>query len=228
VSDESWAEVDRYLAARLVPADPVLEDAVAASAAGGLPPHEVSPLQGKLLHLLARLCDARSILEVGTLGGYSTIWLARALPADGRLVTLELAPAFARVARENVARAGVADRVEIRVGPALHSLEQLVVEGDGPFDLVFLDADKAGTPAYLDRALDLARPGSVIVADNVVRGGAVVNGASSDASVLGVRRFLDRVAAEPRLTATAIQTVGVKGHDGFVVALVTAPPETVG
>ena len=229
MSDRRWAEVDGYLAERLAPADPLLAETLAASAAAGLPRHEVSPLQGKLLNLIARIQGARSILEVGTLGGYSTIWLARALPAGGRLVTLELDPAYAAVARANLARAGLDALVELRVGPAAGSLRDLVEEGAGPFDLVFLDADKASGPAYLEWALRLTRRGSVIVADNVVRGGAIAGEERGDASVEGARRFVDLVAAEPRLSATAVQTVGVKGHDGFVLALVTAAdPDAVG
>ena len=202
-----WREVDAYLAGLLVRDDPPM--------AGDLPPAGVSPLQGKLLHLLARMCGARTVLELGTLGGYSTIWLARALPPDGRLVTLESESAYAEIARGNVARAGLGDVVEIRVGPALDSLPAL----RGPFDLVFLDADKANNPAYLEHALRLTRPGSAIVADNVVRAGAVVEAAAADASARGVRRFLDRLSADPRVDATAIQTVGAKGWDGFALAL---------
>ena len=202
-----WREVDAYLAGLLVRDAPPM--------AGDLPPAGVSPLQGKLLHLLARMCGARTVLELGTLGGYSTIWLARALPPDGRLVTLESESAYAEIARGNVARAGLGDVVEIRVGPALDSLPAL----RGPFDLVFLDADKANNPAYLEHALRLTRPGSAIVADNVVRAGAVVEAAAADASARGVRRFLDRLSADPRVDATAIQTVGAKGWDGFALAL---------
>ena len=202
-----WREVDAYLAGLLVRDEPAI--------AGDLPPAGVSPLQGKLLHLLARMCGARTVLELGTLGGYSTIWLARALPPDGRLVTLESESAYAEIARGNVARAGLGDVVEIRVGPALDSLSAL----RGPFDLVFLDADKANNPAYLEHALRLTRPGSAIVADNVVRAGAVVEAAAADASARGVRRFLDRLSADPRVDATAIQTVGAKGWDGFALAL---------
>jgi predicted O-methyltransferase YrrM len=204
---ERWREVDDYLAGLLVADDPELE--------GDLPPAEVSPLQGKLLHLLARIQGARTILEVGTLGGYSTIWLARALPPDGRLVTLEANARYADTARRNLERAGFFDLVDVRVGPALETLADL----DGPFDLVFLDADKANNPAYLEAALDLTRPGGVIVADNVVRDGAVTDDGSDDPSVRGVRRFLELLAADPRVDATAIQTVGGKGWDGFALAL---------
>ncbi|HUP33100.1 MAG TPA: O-methyltransferase [Gaiellaceae bacterium] len=228
MSQERWTAVDRYLDGLLVPPDPVLQAALAAAAEAGLPAHEVAPNQGKLLQLLARLQDARAILELGTLAGISTIWLARALPEGGRLVTLEADPAYADVARANIARAGFADVVEVRVGRAAEALAGLVAEGRGPFDLVFLDADKAGNPDYLGWALQLTRPGSLIVADNVVRGGAVADAESSDPSVRGVRRFLELVAAEPRLSATAIQTVGVKGHDGFALALVVSGPSEVG
>ncbi|HUH15760.1 MAG TPA: O-methyltransferase [Gaiellaceae bacterium] len=228
MSQERWTAVDRYLDGLLVPPDPVLEAARAAAAAAGLPAHEVAPNQGKLLQLLARLQRARAILELGTLAGVSTIWLGRALPEDGRLVTLEADPVYAAVARDNIARAGLADVVEIRVGRAADSLAELVDEGSTPFDLVFVDADKAGNPEYLGWALALTRPGSLIVADNVVRGGAVADPESSDLSVQGIRRFLELVAAEPRLSATAIQTVGVKGHDGLAFALVVAGPGVVG
>ena len=211
-----WAEVDALLEERLLPRDPVLEDVLRASAAAGLPAHDVSPLQGRLLELLARLRGARAILEIGTLGGYSTIWLARALPPGGRLVTLELDPHRAAVARENLERAGLADRVEVLAGPALETLPGL----SGPFDFVFIDADKEASADYLGWALRLARPGTLVVADNVVRGGAVADGDSTDPRVRGVRRLLDAIAAEPRLSATGLQTVGAKGWDGFVLALV--------
>jgi predicted O-methyltransferase YrrM len=222
VTQELWSAVDGYLAELFAPPEPALEAALADATAAGLPPHEVSPTQGKLLELLPRLQGARTILELGTLGGYSTIWLARALPAGGRLVTLEAEPRYAEVARRNVERAGLAEVVEIRVGAALETLPQLAAEGRGPFDLVFLDADKAGNPDYLAWALRLTRRGSLIVADNVVRGGAVADAGSRDPSVRGVRRFLELLAAEPRVTATAIQTVGAKGHDGFALALVVS------
>lgn len=221
---ERWTEVDRYLESFLVPTDPVFEEALRASEAAGLPPHAVSPVQGKLLHLIARLQGARRILEVGTLGGYSTLWLARALPAGGRLVTLEVEPRHAEVARANLARAGLAEVVEVRTGPALDTLAELVAAGGEPFDLVFIDADKRTNAEYLDAALELTRPGSAIVVDNVVRGGAAADAASADPDVRGVRRLLERLVAEPRLTATAVQTVGAKGWDGFVLALVTEAP----
>ena len=220
VGQARWTAVDRYLTDLLVRPEPALEEALAAASAAGLPAHDVTPAQGKLLQLLARLQGARTILELGTLAGYSTIWLARALPAGGRLVTLEADPAYAEVAAANVARAGLADVVEIRPGPALETLPLLAAEGLGPFDLVFLDADKASNAEYFAWALELTRPGSLIVADNVVRGGAILD-AEADTAVLGVRRFFELMAAEPRVTATAIQTVGAKGYDGFALALVT-------
>jgi len=224
MTQEHWTAVDRYVTDLLAPPDPALTAALAASAAAGLPPIQVSPSQGKLLQLLARLQGARSILEIGTLGGYSTIWLARALPADGRLVTLEVDPKHAAVARANFARAGVDRMVELRLGRAIDTLPQLAAEGAGPFDLIFLDADKAGYPDYLPWALRLARRGSVIIADNVVRAGAVADAGHPDPTVQGVRRFNAMLAAETRVSATVIQTVGSKGHDGFAFALVTADP----
>lgn len=220
MSQERWSAVDAYIAQKLVPADPALTAALAANAAAGLPPHDVSPPQGKLLHLLARMSGAKRVLEIGTLGGYSTIWLARALPEDGRVVTLEADPHHAAIARANIERAGLSDRVDLRVGPALDTLPALHASGLGPFDLVFIDADKPNNPHYLDWALKLSRPGTVIVADNVVRDGAAVDGTSPDTSVQGIRRFFDRLAAETRVTATALQTVGSKGWDGFAIAIV--------
>lgn len=222
MAQEQWAAVDRYITDLLVPADPALDAALQDSAAAGLPPHTVSPNQGKLLQLLARVQGARTILEIGTLGGYSTIWLARALPADGRLITLEADPKHAEVARANIARAGLADVVELRLGRALHTLPQVAAAGLGPFDLIFIDADKPSNPEYFAWALTLSRRGSLIIADNVVRNGAVADAASGDPSVQGVRRFNELLAAEPRVSATAIQTVGSKGYDGFAIALVTA------
>ncbi|MFO1141256.1 MAG: O-methyltransferase [Amaricoccus sp.] len=215
---ENWVGVDAWLAERLLPADPALEAALAANAAAGLPSIDVSPLQGRLLQLLARMTGARSILEIGTLGGYSTIWLARALPQDGRLVTLEREPAHAAVAAANLARAGLEDRVEIRVGAALDLLPG--VAEIAPFDFVFIDADKASNADYLDWALRLSRPGTAIVCDNVIRGGRVTDAASEAGDVVGTRRLFDRLATEPRLAATAIQTVGAKGWDGFALAIV--------
>jgi predicted O-methyltransferase YrrM len=208
--------VDAWLAERLIGADEKLESVLAANAAAGLRPIDVSPLQGKLLHLIARAIRAKRVLEIGTLGGFSTIWLARAVGGDGRIVTLELQPRNAEVARANLARAGVAERVEVRVGAALDLLPAV----DGPFDLVFIDADKASQDAYLLWALKLARPGAVIIGDNVVRDGEVANGDTDDPSVQGIRRFIDLLAREPRLSGTAIQTVGSKGWDGFAFAVV--------
>jgi predicted O-methyltransferase YrrM len=222
MSQEQWTAVDRYFADLLVPPDAALEAALQASVAAGLPPINVSPNQGKLLQLLARIQNVRTILEIGTLGGYSTIWLARALPPGGRLVTLEADPKHAEVARANLARAGLAGVVELRLGHALDTLPQLVKEGRGPFDLIFIDADKPGYADYLAWALKLSRVGSLIIADNVVRRGAVVDAVSADAMVQGVRRFNAMLAAEPRVSATAIQTVSSKGYDGFAIAVVIA------
>lgn len=220
---EQWSTVDAFFAERLTPLDPLLEAVLAANAAAGLPPHDVSPLQGRFLELLVRLTRARRVLEIGTLGGYSTIWMARALPADGCVVTLEADPHHAAIARGNFAHAGLADRVELREGPAVESLNALARAREAPFDLVFIDADKPSNPEYLAFALALTRAGSVIVADNVVRDGAVVEEGSADSRVQGVRRFTELVAGEPRLVATALQTVGVKGWDGFAMALVVEP-----
>jgi predicted O-methyltransferase YrrM len=214
--DERWAAVDEYLAERLAPGEAALTAALEANAAAGLVAADVSPAQGRLLELLARLCGARSILEIGTLGGYSTIWLARALPPDGRLVTLEADPHHARVARSNLSRAGLSEVVEIVEGPALETLPGV----EGAFDLVFIDADKERSADYLALALERSHPGTLIVADNIVRGGAVVDADSDDPRVVGVRRLVEAVAVEPRLVATGLQTVGVKGWDGMVLALV--------
>jgi predicted O-methyltransferase YrrM len=222
MSQEQWTAVDRYFTDLLVTPDAALEAALQASAAAGLPSIHVSPNQGKLLHLLARVQGARRILEIGTLGGYSAIWLARALPAGGQLITLEADPRHAEVARANLARAGLAEVVDLRLGQALQTLPQLVAEGRDPFDLIFLDADKRNYPEYFAWALRLSRRGSVIVVDNVVRKGAVIDASSGDPDVQGVRRFNELLAAEPRVSATAIQTVGSKGYDGFALALVTA------
>lgn len=222
MSHETWAAVDRYLEDKFLPADPALGAALAASAAAGLPEIQVTPHQGKFLHLLARMQQARRILEVGTLGGYSTLWLARALPPGGRVVTIELEAKHAAVARANFTAAGLADRIDLQVGRAAEVLERLAAAGAPPFDLVFIDADKAGTADYFRLALRLSRPGTVIVVDNVVRKGAVADPASTDAAVQGIRRFNDIAAAEPHVTATAIQTVGSKGYDGFALLLVTS------
>ena len=223
MNQQTWTAVDRYVDDLLVGHDAALEAALQASAQAGLPAINVAPSQGKLLNLLARVLGARAILEIGTLGGYSTIWLARALPADGRLVTLEIDATHAEVARANIARAGLSQRVQLRLGPALDTLAQLAAERAGPFDLSFIDADKPNIPAYFKWALQLSRPGSLIVVDNVVRDGAVIEAASLDASVQGVRRLNELMASEPRVSATTIQTVGAKGYDGFALALVTGP-----
>ncbi|RSM44040.1 O-methyltransferase [Amycolatopsis balhimycina DSM 5908] len=217
MTDKTWAEIDDYLNSALLAPDPVLDDALADSAAAGLPSIAVAPNQGKLLHLLARMAGARTILEIGTLGGYSTIWLARALPPGGKLVTCEYDPKHAEVAKANLARAGFGDDVaDIRVGAALDTLPAL----SGPFDFVFIDADKVNLANYVRAALELARPGTTIVVDNVVRQGHVTDAGSTDPNVRGAREMFDLLAAEPRLDATAVQTVGAKGHDGFVLALV--------
>jgi predicted O-methyltransferase YrrM len=220
MTEEIWTAVDRYPGDLLVNADPALDEALAASAAAGLPAINVSPVQGKLLHLLVRAIGARNVLEIGTLGGYSTIWLARALPDGGRVISLEADPEHADVARANIARAGLDDRVEVRLGMALDLLPGLA-ENAEPFDFVFIDADKPNNAAYFDWALRLSRVGSIIVVDNVVRGGDIIDTASDSPTVQGVHRFLERLAAEPRVSATAIQTVGSKGYDGFAIALVT-------
>jgi predicted O-methyltransferase YrrM len=220
MSQERWTAVDEYVAELLFPPDEALEMARADSAAAGLPDIAISPAVGRLLTLLAQSHGARTILEIGTLGGYSAICLARALPPRGRLVTLEFNPTHAEVARANVARAGLADRVEVRVGRAADSLAQLAAEGDGPFDLIFIDADKPSYVEYLHWSLRLARPGTLIIADNVVREGRVIDPDSDDANVQGVRRFNEALAAEPRLSATILQTVSGKGHDGLAIALV--------
>ena len=221
MSHDTWSAVDRYVADRLIGEDAVQDATLTANADGGLPAIDVSPAQGKLLYLLARIQRARRILEVGTLGGYSTIWLARALPAgEGRLVTLEVDQRHAAVARQNVERAGFGEVVDLRVGPALETLESLAAEDAEPFDLTFIDADKVRTPDYVARAIDLSRPGSVIIADNVVRGGSLADPAADDAGTQGNRRLHDELAGDPRLTATTIQTVGVKGYDGFTIGIV--------
>jgi predicted O-methyltransferase YrrM len=220
MSEQLWAEVDGYIEQRLVGEDPVLAAALEASADAGLPPIALTPALGKLLHLLARIHGARRVLEVGTLGGYSTIWLARALADDGEVVTLELNPRYAEVATANAERAGLAGLIKIKVGPALDSLRALVAEHAGPFDLVFIDADKQSTPEYFELALELTRPGSVIVTDNVVRGGALVDAGTQDPGAQGMRRFHELLAAQSRVSATTVQTVGSKGYDGFTLALV--------
>ncbi|MET0238303.1 MAG: O-methyltransferase [Sphingobium sp.] len=212
--------VDSYIASHLLGDDAILDAVLAANAAAGLPAIDVSPAQGKLLNLLARIAGARRILEVGTLGGYSSIWLARALPADGTLVTLEIDPHHVAVARANIAAAGLEPVVDVRQGPAADSLAKLVADAAEPFDLVFIDADKPGNVEYVTRALQLSRPGTVIIVDNVVRGGAVVDADSLDPSVQGTRRLFELLSAKGSLDATAIQTVGLKGHDGFLIGVV--------
>jgi predicted O-methyltransferase YrrM len=224
MSQAKWTAVERYITDLFVPPDPALDEVITASAAAGLPSIAVTPNEGKLLFLLARLQGARSILEIGTLAGYSTIWLARALPTGGRLITLEADPKHAEIARTNIARAGLQHVVELRLGRALDTLPQLAAEGRGPFDLIFVDADKQGNPDYFAWSLKLSHRGSLLVFDNVVRQGAVTDPSSADPSVQGVRRFNEMLAAEPRVIATAIQTVGSKGYDGFALALVTADP----
>jgi predicted O-methyltransferase YrrM len=224
MNKDQWSAVDRYIAERLIPPDDALDAALRDSEAAGLPAINVTPNQGKVLYLLATIRGARSILEIGTLGGYSTIWLARALPEGGRLVTLEADPKHAAIARANIGRAGVADRVELRVGRALETLPEVEAEGRGPFDLVFVDADKTSCAEYFAWSLRLARRGTVIVVDNVIRNGAVVDPSSADANVQGVRRLYDAIAAEPRVSASAIQTVGGKGYDGFAICVVVADP----
>jgi predicted O-methyltransferase YrrM len=219
MAEQIWVDVDGYFEGRLLPADPALEATLAGSAAAGLPEIAVSPSQGKLLQLLAIAQGAQRILEVGTLGGYSGTWLARALPPGGKLVTLELNPHHAEVARENFARAGLADRVELHVGPALETLAKLRAAAVAAFDLVFIDADKPNNLGYVQAALGLSRPGTMIIVDNVARGGAVVRN-PSDANADGVRRMVDWVAKEARLSATVVQTVGRKGYDGFLLARV--------
>jgi len=221
MSEARWAEVDSYVSELLAPHDRALDGALAASEAAGIPAIQVSPPQGKLLNILARTIGAKTILEFGTLAGYSTIWLARALPEDGRLVTLEAEPAHAEVAAANIANAGLEGLVDLRVGRAQDLLPQLAAERVGPFDLTFIDADKASSPEYLAWALDRSRPGSLIVADNVVRDGQLVDLSDEDPAIAGQRALHEMLAAEPRASATTIQTVGAKGYDGFTVALVS-------
>jgi predicted O-methyltransferase YrrM len=220
MNDERWTQVDEYIERHLLAADHGLQVAAFSSAKAGLPPIAVSPPQGKLLMLLAKIQGARRVLEIGTLGGYSAIWMARALPSGGKLVTLESDAKHAAIASASIAAAGLGDRIDIRVGPALETLPKLLAEGKDPFDLTFIDADKPNNTAYFEWALRLSRPGSLIVVDNVVRGGAVVGGASADENARGAQSLFERLASEKRVTATAIQTVGSKGYDGFVLALV--------
>jgi len=220
MSDPRWTAVDQYVAGLFEPPDAALEAALADSQAAGLPPINVTASQGRMLHLIARAMGARRILEIGTLGGYSTIFLARALPPDGRVVTLEAEPRHAEVARANFARAGLSDVIDLRLGPALETLPHLVESGAGPFDVMFIDAHKPEYPDYLTWALKLSRPGTLIIADNIVRSGAVADAASTDVNVQGVREFNAQLAAEPRVSATIVQTVGSKGYDGFAMAIV--------
>ncbi|MGA2887375.1 MAG: O-methyltransferase [Terracidiphilus sp.] len=217
---ELWTQVDNYFGDLLAPRDQILDATLLANKKADLPPIDVSRLQGKFLDLLVRITGARSILEIGTLGGYSTIWMARALPDGGRIVTLEFDPHHAEVARTNLQNAGVLDRVDLRLGRAIDSLPTLVTSPAAPFDLIFIDADKQSYAEYLDWALKLSRAGTVIVADNVVRDGKVVQPDIDDSNVQGIRRFTARLAAEPRLSATVFQTVGVKGYDGLALAVV--------
>jgi predicted O-methyltransferase YrrM len=222
MTEALWTTVDRYITDMLVPSDAALEGALEASDAAGLPPIQVTPNQGKLLHLLARLQGARRILEIGTLGGYSTIWFARALPEDGRLITIESEQRHADVARANISRAGLTGFVDLRVGRGLEVLPQIAAEGGGAFDLTFIDADKQSIPEYFSFARKLSRRGSLIIVDNVVRDGRVIDATSRDPDIQGIRRFNEMLAAELGVCATAIQTVGAKGHDGFAIVLVTA------
>jgi predicted O-methyltransferase YrrM len=220
MSKQLWTAVDQYISTNLIPSDPTLEAALQSNIDAKLPTIDVAPNQGKFLHLLARIQGAKRILEVGTLGGYSTIWLARALPPQGKLVTLEVNPHHAEVAASNIARAGLTSLVDQRVGSALDSLAQLHAQNAAPFDFIFIDADKSNNPNYLDWAIRLSHPGTVIITDNVIREGAIIEPNSTDAGVQGTRTLFEKLANEPRLDATALQTVGCKGHDGFILALV--------
>ena len=220
MSKKTWASVDDYIVDTLFESDPALDAVLTANQDQGLPAIDVSPAQGKLLSLLVRIRGAKKVLEIGTLGGYSTIWMARALPVDGKIVTLELDPHHARVARSNFERAGVSERVDLRVGPALESLAALSSENAGPFDLIFIDADKPNNPNYLSFAMRLSRPGTVIVCDNVIRDGAVLDEDGHDANVEGARAAFSFIGSDKRLDGTAIQTVGAKGYDGFAIAIV--------
>ncbi len=223
MSQDLWNAVDEYICEHLLASDEALDEAARSSAAAGLPAIAVTANQGKLLELLARIAGARRVLELGTLGGYSTIWLARAVGAAGAVVTLELDPGYATVAAENFARAGVADRIDLRVGPALRTLAAMHAAGEAPFDLIFIDADKQNYPGYLEWSLKLSRRGTVLIGDNVVRAGGIVDPGNDDGVVAGVRRFYELLADEPRVDATAIQTVGAKGHDGFALGIVLEP-----
>jgi predicted O-methyltransferase YrrM len=220
MNQKLWTAVDSYITDSLLPTDPILDETMRINEAAGLPAIAVAPNQGKLLHLLARMQHAKRILEIGTLGGYSTIWLARALPSDGILITLEFDPKHHEVASANIARAGLSSVVQLRLGAALESLPKLEAEGTAPFDLIFIDADKQNMAPYLDWAIRLSRPGTVIIGDNVVREGEVIDPANTDPRVQGVRQFFELLASDPRIDATAIQTVGSKGYDGFALAIV--------
>ena len=222
MGQEVWEAVDKFLDKMMIPHDPALEDALAAAAAAKLPAIQVSSVQGKFLQLLARILGARNILEIGTLGGYSTLWMARALPEGGRIITLEADPKHADVAKKNFARAGVESKVELRLGKALDTLPQVAAEGLGPFDLFFIDANKSNMPEYFEWSLKLARKGSVIIADNVVREGAILDEKSKDADIQGIRRFLEMVGKEKCVSGTALQTVSTKNYDGFALVLVTS------
>ena len=228
MSQKQWNAVDEFICEHFVDEDTVLSSALNASAEAGLPAIQVSPNQGKLLQLLVQTLSATRVLELGTLGGYSTLWMARALPSDGRLITLEAEPQHAAVAQANFDRAGLADRIDLRIGPALETLPQIAAEGTGPFEFAFIDADKVNTAAYFDWAVRLTRPNGLIVVDNVVRKGAVVDSESQDASVIGVREFYQSAHSDPRITLTAIQTVGAKGYDGFAVARVNTAADGAG
>jgi len=222
MTKDVWEAVDKYFDEMLIPHDSALDDALAAASAENLPAIQVSSVQGKLLHLLARIMSARNILEIGTLGGYSTIWMARALPEGGRIITLEADPKHAEVAQKNFARAGVENKVELRLGKALDTLPKVAADGRGPFDMFFIDANKSNMPEYFEWSLKLARKGSVIIADNVVREGAVLDARSKDADIQGIWRFLEMVGKEKRVSGTALQTVSTKSYDGFALVLVTS------
>jgi predicted O-methyltransferase YrrM len=217
---ELWTAVDEYLNAHLIPNDPILDAALKSNTAANLPTIDVTPTQGKLLHFLARIQGARRILEIGTLGAYSTIWLARALPIDGKLITLEVSAKHAQVARANIERAELSSIVELRQGAALDSLKKLQKEAVPPFDLIFIDADKENNPVYLEWAIRLSRPGTIIIVDNVIRDGAIIHPEDTDPRVQGSRRLFEKIAADPHLDATALQIVGSKGYDGFALAIV--------
>lgn len=219
-AQKQWTAVDQYLVSKLIAADPALEAASKRSVEAELPAIQVTANQGKLLMMLAKIQRAKKILEIGTLGGYSTIWLARALPSDGHLISLEFDPKHARVAQENIAQAGLSDRVEVRLGNAVDLLPIIAKEQGGPFDMIFVDADKPSNPIYFEWALKLSRPGTLIIVDNVVRDGQVIDSQSTDPNIIGTRQFLEKASRESSITATAIQTVGEKGYDGFAMILV--------